>query len=511
MGLTREYPALRESWAENGRRAKGFSAASVTHGYRNSFAQGWVLAPERSVPEIPGTWLSRDFGGLRFLCDPGLKVQHKGTPEAEYELLLLGHAADSERRLGNSKKVALFLLEELQKCNGTWNPLDQAVMWLGGRFVVIARRGAELRVHVDAMASRSCYWGETDEGEVIVASHSALVGKAVEDLSATKAKWVLNHPDYHNPAGVYLPGTITPADRARLVFANCCLTVTAGKAAHSRFFPPAGKNVISQLSVEQATEKYLAEVRFQMDALLSQTPGSVLALTAGSDSKAILHATVDLLHSAQTTAMTYHFFERNAEHTHQDLLGANRLAENMGMQHRILDVQPWDPKSRFAKLYTRTFPVWARFGALARTCYEGLSASESLIIGVGGEVGTAFYLERDFDAITPAVLAGKFTQDTFREDPELIAEFERYMDYTQLQQQHAGGINLLDLFYWEHRMSSWAAYWYSELDFGPTVALPLNSRRVFCAMLALPFEDRVKKSIYATLASWTETPVGEEK
>lgn len=501
-GLRQDYPRLRNAWLGKSEHAREWTAASETYDYRNVFAQGWFLGTGAGTLSLPLNWIEIRFGETYFTCDPALRVVHKGTDAQLHQLLVLGQATDSEKNLRSSQEVAQELYSVLENRQESWADFDEAVTWLGGRFVVIARHGAETRVHVDAMASRSCYWGSNDADEVVLASHSALIAAAVGDFSSTSAKWVLNHPDYNNPAGVYLPGTITSYDRAKLVLANCYLSFNKNNVRHRRFFPPMESNPVPALSVKAATEAYLAEVRFQMDAILSSTPRSVIALTAGSDSQAILNASLDLLQEANTSAMTYHFFEKDADHTRMDLLGANRLAEGAGLRHRILNLQPWDHSARFAQLYTKTFPVWARFGALARACYEQLSAKEALIIGVGGEIGTAFYLERNNPVVTPEVLAGKFTQDSFRHDPKLIGEFENYMSYSQLDSEHAGAIDLLDLFYWEHRMSSWAAYWYSEVDFGPTVALPLNSRRVFCAMLGVPLEDRVRKSIYRTLDAW---------
>ncbi|AJE66426.1 hypothetical protein SB89_02020 [Corynebacterium glutamicum] len=504
-GLRRDFPGLRDAWSKKSGQDKEWAAASETYNYRNVFAQGWILATRVKDLNLPPSWVEISFGEKYFTCDPALKVVDKGKSDQLNQLLVLGQATDSEKKLRSSQEVAQELYSILENKRQPWIEFDEAVTWLGGRFVVIARHGAETRVHVDAMASRSCYWGTSDTEEVVLASHSALVAESVGDFSSTRARWVLNHPEYHNPAGVYLPGTITPFDRAQLVFANCYLSINDNAVQHNRFFPPSENNPVSVLSVEAATEAYLAEVRFQMDVILSWEPRSVFALTSGSDSRAILNASLDLLQKAKSTAMTYHFFEKDADHTRKDLLGANRLAERSGLKHRILNLKPWDPAARFAKLYTKTFPVWARFGALARACYEGLSAKETLIIGVGGEIGTAFYLERNSATVTPEVLAAKFTQDSFQHDPKLIAEFENYMAYSQLDSEHTGSLDLYDLFYWEHRMSSWAAYWYSELDFGPTVALPLNSRRVFCAMLGVPLEDRVRKSVYGTLDSWANT------
>ncbi len=355
-----------------------------------------------------------------------------------------------------------------------------------------------MRVHVDAMASRSCYWGSKD-GDVVLASHSALIADTLGDAAATGCKWVLSHPDYDNPAGKYLPGMVTPHDVAKLVIANCALTIDNTEARHNRFFftPP------EKLSVTEATERYLAELRFQMDAALNAQPRSVLALTAGSDSRAMLTGTLDLLHDAGTSAMTYHFFARNADHSRKDLLGANRLAHLSNLTHRVLDASGWDATSSFAKMYHKTFPTWARFPSLSRTYYEELGADESLIIGIGGEIGTVFYRDREYDQVTPEVLASKFTQSDFRKDPRLVETMAEYMDYTQLTEENSAGYDLFDLFYWEHRMSSWAAYGYSEADFGPTVVLPLNSRRLIHAMLSLPLKDRLKRSIYRQLGAWS--------
>src|SRR5699024_8804418 len=145
-------------------------------------------------------WLSTNFGEKTFSYDSNLQVVHKGSAQHQFELLVLGQSTDSKKKLRNSQEVAQELFLVLKRKQQSWADFDEAITWLGGRFVVIARHEAQTRVHVDAMASRSCYWGTTDTGEVVLASHSALVAAAVGDFSSVRAKWVLGHPDYNNPA-----------------------------------------------------------------------------------------------------------------------------------------------------------------------------------------------------------------------------------------------------------------------------------------------------------------------
>lgn len=463
------------------------------------FPHGWLLTNDTSVIAFTDTknWIGTRFGGWYLSHDPRLDVVNLESSDKKTGVLIFGQMADSKIGAKSSEELGPILLKTLSDSTD-WSAFDQLATWLGGRFVLIGRKAEETRVHVDAMASRSCFWAEKNLS-VTLGSHSALVANAIGETAAEQAKWVLSHSDYQNPAGKCLPGTIAPHDSVNLTFANCALLITNNEVTHSRFFstPP------TDMSVEEASTIFIEELRFQMAAALELRPKTVFGLTAGSDSRAILAATLDQLKAANVSAMTYHFFTRNADHSLTDLLGANALAEKSGLCHRIIDVSHRSEKTPFNKIYQQTFPTWARFPSLARAYHEDLGPDVGLILGIGGEIGTVFYQDRDFNQITPEVLSSKFTQSEFKNNPQLIQTMADYMDFTQLDNEHSSGYDILDLFYWEHRMSSWASYGYSEADFGPLVILPLNSRRIFHCMLSLPFEQRLRKSIYQQLKVWS--------
>lgn len=98
------------------------------------------------------------------------------------------------------------------------------------------------------------------------------------------------------------------------------------------------------------------------------------------------------------------------------------------------------------------------------------------------------------------LLARKYTYSTFQKDPRLIEMFETYLEYTQLSDATGLGYDFYDLFYWEHRLSKWAALGYAEYELVTSVGLPMNSRAFFRAMLALPYELRTSKTFYRRIA-----------
>lgn len=492
--------SLQQAWNEMAERRARLRSAAQTEKYRNIFARGFFYGPStiRSENLVPEHWRTQPLGDNVLSWDPNLRVSV--LQQDEVWLCLLGHAFDSQADTTDPGQVAQVLFEQLVASRDA-KTLDEVILWLGGRFVVFAFDGEETRVHVDAMASKSCFWGQ-DQDTIVLASHSALVANALGDSSSKRMKWALNHPDYSNPSGKWLPGTITPHDRARLIHANCVLSITGSATHHLRVFPTKSTRMAPTLTAVEAAETVLHELRFQSQAWIQTANHSYLALTAGSDSRSLLLAGLDLFKNAGTVALTYHFFERNAEHSYRDLLGANRTAELAGLQHKLVDIQPFDGGSDFARMYKQSFPSWARFPTLAKSFYEQVEHDSVVLFGIGGEIGTVFYRDRPHETPTAEELARKFTSSDFHQDPELVEEMGRYMEYTHLKPELLDDFDFYDLFYWESRMSGWAAAGYSEYEAGPLVGLPFNTRRIFVAMLSLSYSERLHKALYKQIEQW---------
>ncbi|WP_206448785.1 hypothetical protein [Agrococcus sp. KRD186] len=490
---------LSEAWAAYNRAHTASKPASVTAGYRNFYARGYLLSKGAAAVSVPESWLSVRIGTWTLSHDPNLPMILERGADQRSAVLILGHAFDSSSQSASSPETAQSLLPVLAGAED-WSGFDREVAWVGGRYVIVGFSGDDVRVHVDPMASLSCFWA-ADAAGIHISSHAVLVAKSIGDEASSKKSWIMGHPDYVSPGGKSLPGLIHPFDAVDLVFANCALAISHGEVRHQRFFP---FEDLPELSVDEAATIFIEELRYQVECWLPAQTASYFALTAGRDARSILLSAMDLLQREGTVALTYHFFARATESTLVDLKRANQLATLAQLRFAVVDLSaPLTGGTPMANLYNTTFPSWARFPTLAQAFYEQLPIDSTMLWGLGGEIGTGFYQEREQDQISPEVLARKYSPSGVCKDPMLIASMAEYIEYTQFTAERIANYDFYDLFYWEHRLSKWAAAGYSEYDLSTSVALPMNSRRLLCAMLSLPWKERRDKAIYDQIDQWS--------
>lgn len=497
--------SLQESWRGLADAAEGEKQRTASsNGEVRAFTRGYVFSSQgfRLSPPSP-RWKELALGEGCLRVDehlPCATVQKNGVSVA-----LLGMAIDSEKRTSDSNLVA-DNIADLILFENRLDAIDEYALWLGGRFVIIVGYNGQWRIHVDAMASRSCYWA-VKHGQLFAASHSVLVAREIEEFSTMRADWVLSHPDYASDAGKWLPGRITPHDCTCLVSANCVLSFDGEKAQHSRIFPLEKHQVSTGFSPTEVARILIGELRTQASAWLNTADQSYLALTSGQDSLIVLLSCIDLFQAHFTKAMTYVFTEKKDALGARDLEGANFLALLSGLQHKVVLVKPFIFEGRFASAYKQTFPSWARFPALAKTMWQNFPQDSLVLFGIGGEIGTAFYRNRVDGPVTGEILADKFTTSAFSSDPRLVKEMRKYITYTQLDSVSPELASFYDLYYWENRMTNWAAAGYSEYELGPSIGLPLNTRRIIWPMLNVAYENRVNKAVYKTIIRWSGWPL----
>lgn len=458
------------------------------------FSRGYLIAAQGHDPDhVPDGWAHRSCGGYEVWHDRRLPAAMAKSEEGEQAVLILGSVVDSQAYSAELGSVARRLAQVLNGADG-FSKLDELVTWLGGRYVILAVNQDRARIHVDATASRSCFWSARS-GKLVAGSHSALVAKVVGNVAKNGSNWVLTNPQYQSPSGKWLPGAMAPHDVVSLVVANCCLDIGPQGIRHQRFFP-GGEYRHRNLPTRIAAAEVSKELQIQFELGLHTGSEVYFGLTSGSDSKALLDANLPRLRELGATTFTYHSFEKNPRHSREDALAAQRIAKEAGLRHQVFDLCSSESLKCFRRKYYQTFTGWARFPALAETFYRELPEKSQIVLAIGPEIGTVFYKERDPSLLTAAGFAGKYTQSPFANNPELIRVFERYIRYTDLDLSPAASFSAFDLFYWESRLSNWAAAGYSEYEMAADVVLPFNSRTVILPMLELPFEERLAKGLY---------------
>lgn len=484
------------AYRQRGRSSRG--AALLTRTRRNDdevtpFGRGYLFARGEQPHFVPRGWEHLFICGLDLWHDKRLPVEICASDDFDWAAILIGTAIDSDLHSNDQSEICRTLIEAASSGSDA-GALDEYVTWLGGRFVILMVNGETMRIYGDATASRSCFWAVTERG-FVASSHSTLTARAIDEVATGRSRSFLNHPDYKSPAGKWLPGAMAPHDAISMITANCVLTVNKNEAKHSRFFPSEGYSPKRRDAFETARQVE-GELNRQLELGIDSKKPFYFGLTAGWDSRVFLKATLDRLHALNAIAFTYHNFEKNPSHSRNDLIAASRLAVDSDLRFLVMDLKPSDKSSRFRKAYAKTFTGWARFPALAENFYNELDHDGQVAILLGPEVGTVFYRERDPSLLNARGLAAKFTQSSFSENVELASYLDSYIDYTQLDMSEQATFHPFDLFYWESRLSSWAAGGYAEYEMATDVILPFNTRRILVPMLEQSLDERLSKRVY---------------
>ncbi|WP_256840174.1 hypothetical protein [Ornithinimicrobium faecis] len=484
--------ARRHALAEMAARERLLVPGYKVWGYKNHFAKGFLITRRDPGYRPHDTWVHLQFGAWHVQVDPLL--EHRMLETDDVGVLVLGYAFDdtgAEKR-GMVPARLLRALAAQSIASARRRALDEVIAWLSGRYVILVRHGDELDVYGDPMATRSCYWYKGSDG-VALASHTGILSAVAGGLSNNRMNWVLRHPNYKSPFGRWLPGLITPHDGVGQVYANGRLSIQGENVRHERFFPFSDR---FEMSAGQASEAFQTELRRQVKNWISVAPITVLSLTAGRDSKAILESGLSDLQQAQALALTYHPFHVPGKSTYADLSTANRRAAAARLPHLVLDVSRSAMNRQMRDLYSRTFPTWQRYANLAGALYLGAPARAATIFGVGGGIVTGMIRDRSEPDITPKLLARKYAYSRFSEDPKLHEEFAAWIEHTQFTTAALRGYNFYDFFHWEHRMSKWGASGYSEYDLATIPAPALNSRKLLVTALSLSDPAREANVLY---------------
>ncbi|QUB99840.1 hypothetical protein [Cellulosimicrobium cellulans] len=459
---------------------------------RLAFRRGYVLLPVgTNPPPAVGSWNHERIGRIDAYLHPDLEWRRSLSEGVQ--VLVLGHIYDLDAP-DNSSAVIANEIARRAGTAGLRHALDY-IAYLGGRYVVVLVLATETVVVGDATGSRAAFSALRDR-EWAVASHGALAAMAFDREPDSTARDIVLNDKYISPGGKYYPALLTPFEGVRPVIANCYLSISlTGQTSHIRFYPRDELRPSVDFNVTYA--EWWAQ--FSLSARLSaQHPEVGISLTAGLDSRMTLLALGERLAARGGFATTYHRFGGNSDAAVEDVVRANELAYSLRLPHRVVDVRTFDGlSSAEERAYAMTFPRGAQFPSRAVAYMRAMGGGERLLFSTVAEIGTVFYKERERSAIHPEWLSGKFSTSPIKNDPRVLGAFEEYIEYTQMSEETLRGIDVNDLFYWEHRNTKWAAVWYSECDLGHDVGLPFNNRRIIESMLSLPRPEREGKFLFS--------------
>ena len=398
----------------------------------------------------------------------------------DHHLLAIGLLVDTDCPEASLSAVANGLLDRL-KAARTLDAFAPALRAMAGRWALVARRGAEIRVFHDAAGTRQLFYAPplSDDASRWCASSPDLLAEVFDLAVCPAVREILTSEDFARQREYWWPGNRTPYEEIRRLPPNHYLDFSVGQA--HRYDPPPG---LQTLALEEAVAKAAQLLRAAMHGVAARHPLAI-SLTAGFDSRVSFAAAVGI-----DPLLSFSFVHEKIRSNHPDIVIPSRLASRFGTRHESFAC-PHRADATFAAAYRTSNPLgnptWA---AVAAGLFEHLPPDVVRVTSTVSEIGRVFYPRASVASEHTLDGEALATLTRLGSHPWVVDAFDEWLRSTAL----GGSIHPLDLFYWEQRLGSWAGTLFREWDIAHEGFSPFSCRALMETFLAVAERDRAGPS-----------------
>jgi hypothetical protein len=345
---------------------------------------------------------------------------------------------------------------------------------LSGRFVLLVDAADETYVFHDACGLRAVYHQRTDQGPVIASDPAVLVHLLGAPLTPrTSWRTALARDDVE----WWLPSGMSLVDGVGHLPPNHFLRCSTGVA--ERFYPYGDSaafvgegGVVASAAALLRGSVAAAAHRWRL----------ALAITAGVDSRTVLAASRE--HIDDIALYTLQLGPGSTPSP--DVRIGGELARAVGAEHQVL--RPSAPSPEFAEAFEQS-TVSAHYDRRGANIWSTAQAFPDTVVlnGNGLEVARCFYYAAGTHA--PVTDAGRLL-DLVTGWRSVDAIADRMREWLADANNVCETIDVLDLFYWEHRMGGWASQNFMESGIAHEVFPPFNNRALLESLLTVPAARR---------------------
>ncbi len=426
------------------------------------------------------------FGGWQHRSFPTEKLEVYVHPEvavtpalASFDgstrMLLIGFALDpTEPGKDDEQIVRELLASETLSIDA----IASSVSRWAGRFVLIVSLRGRLYVFHDPCGLRSVYYAHR-EGVMYLGSQP-LIFSEVFPLLASKelnlfqsSEYVSSHIEYWVPSGASL------YEGVRHLLPNHYLDMAEQK--QRRYWP---LTTLPKAAVEAASEEAAICLRGLMQAARARFR-LALPLTAGWDSRTVLAACREVVEDVCIYTLLY----RDLTPQSADVRTPARMLRALGIRHHVFDCS-CPAADEFRRIYkSNVFLAHDDWCGIAYGLWQNYPQDRVCIKGNCSEIARCFYYKWGAHEEIRSGLQLAGFESGWAEMPFIVDQLDEWLKDAR-EVCLSTGMDVLDLFYWEHRMGSWQAQSQTEWDIAQEAFTPFNCRPLLLGMLAVPNEYR---------------------
>lgn len=386
-------------------------------------------------------------------------------------IALMGYILDPFNASRNNAQIIADMLKSSKSIDDLFRYLEP----LGGRFSIIAGLGNKKIMVCDPAGFRQIFYMRDSIGEVWVASQPSLLSEMFSlKVDETLERDLYSIPLFANTHEYWYPGELSAYSGVKHLIPNHYLDLKLLKQV--RYWP---KEKLSEESVEDCVEK-CSEILHGLYNSIQRRYKLAQGITAGLDSRIILAASREIGSKIEYLTHTHAGLGLSGA----DIMIPSKMLPELGLEHKIV-VHYEIMDKEFERIYRRNVST-ARYGhglnAYAFHRYFSEQGKERILInGVCGEITRGFYYLPSLIPVNGVTLC---SLTRMRGSRIALEQFESWLQNTR-EVSRESGVSLLDLFYWEQRVGSWAAMTYHEYDIAFESFSPMNCRLFLSTMLGV--------------------------
>ncbi len=440
------------------------------------FRRQFLLSPQKC--EDLKDWQSQVYGKYHLYVHPDCELTVADSPSMH--LALAGYIIDP----ADTNKLNQDILQDIAQSN-TISDVYKKLYNYGGRFVLIVKQSEEYYIFHDACGLRSVFYTKY-ANEIYVASQPLLFKFFMPLNEGGKYHSYYNSEFIKSDKEHFLPSGISLYDDVYHLVPNHYLKFST--LSQVRFWPDK-EYASSQFddSLKQATSlltKLLkaADHRFKL----------ALPLTAGLDSRSVMSACKHIAENLFFYTLQY----RELTPDSNDIRIPHEVLAKVGYHHHIIDCRKPIPED-FSDIYVQNtdIPHLYDWGSITHGMMEEYPSERVAIKGSCAEIGRCAYYKTgkhknisSVEVLFSTVIDYRFK---WKDIPFIKKQVSDW--FSKIEDSKANmGYDLLDLFYWEHRIGSWQSQSQLEFDIIQEEFTPFNNRALLDIILAVDPRYRSK-------------------
>ncbi|NMA49681.1 MAG: hypothetical protein GX947_07930 [Tissierellia bacterium] len=406
--------------------------------------------------------------------------------------ILVGHAYNPWNNVSDEN----IILETLVKCMDiSKDRFFEELSRVTGVFAIFMINEDRIVAVQDSVGIMPVFYMDNlvSSKEIFFSSHSQLIADLCNLKMDANIEKLINSKFYL--IGIrHLPGIKSPFEEVKTLTANTYFESDTQRII--RFYPNA---TYDRLDEQEALETICTILKNSM-MLISDKHNSSISLTGGIDSKMTLAATNGIYEKYKY----FSFFSSEAEK--KDAISANNICKVMGLEHKIYEVPGKNEDIKDFDLIYKIIDhnsgyVKKHKDAEIRKIAYLLSQNdiEFEVKSHVSEIGRGFYYKKHGLKTMPKHLRPRHMSNFYKRNM-FDRKTLKYMDHsfiefiktTDFGKNFSARYDESDMFYWEHRMSQWAAFVKQDFDISHETTIIYNNRKLLDIFMNFSIENRIK-------------------